>query len=89
MVPPQRRLPLRRPIAVAALAPCWWRRWAPVLPTPLKEGVNWLRRYPDWLQRAALWPEPPPFGGLAASQVGFASFQVVSTSGEVAFEGGL
>src|SRR5206468_5630436 len=47
-------------------------------------------------------PEAPPFGGLGASQVGygpsmvkqfssperFASFQVVSPSGEVAVEGG-
>jgi hypothetical protein len=74
----------------------------PVLPTPLKERVDWLRGYPDRLQRAALGPEAPPFGGLAASQVGygpsmvkqfsspkrFASFEVVTTSGEVAFEGG-
>jgi endoglucanase len=72
----------------------------PVLPMPLKNG--WLRGYPNWLHRAALRPEAPPFGGLAASQVGyrpstmkqfsspkrFASFQVMSTSDEGAFEGG-
>jgi endoglucanase len=74
----------------------------PVIPTPLKETVNRLRGYPIWSQRATLGPEPPPFGLLAASQVGygpfmvkrfsspkrFVSFQVVSESGAVAFEGG-
>ena len=113
MVPPQLRLPLRRPsgarravgltIAVAAaLAAVFGAALGPVLPTPVKERVDWLRGYPVRLQRAALGPEAPPFGGLAASQVGygpsmvkqfsspgrFASFQVVSTSGAVAFEGG-
>jgi len=72
-----------------------------VLPT-LKHEVDWVRGYPRWVQRAAQGLEAPPFGGLAASQVGygpfmvkhfsspapFASFQVVSTSGDVAFEGG-
>jgi endoglucanase len=74
----------------------------PILPTPLKQGVDWLRGHPRWLERAARGPEAPPFAALAASQVGygpsmvkqfsspkrFASFQVVSTGGEVAFEGG-
>jgi hypothetical protein len=74
----------------------------PVLPTPLKEAVDPLRGYSAWLQRAVLGAGTPPFSGLAASQVGygpfmvkqfsspkrFASFQVVSTSGEVGFEGG-
>jgi endoglucanase len=73
-----------------------------VLPTPLKEAVDGLRGYPAWRRRAALAPEAPPFAGLAASQVGygpfmvkqfsspkrFASFQVVSAGGEVAFRGG-
>jgi endoglucanase len=111
MVPPQPRLPLRRlsgarravglTIAVAALAALFVVALSRLLPTQLKEGVDWLRGYPRWLQRAALGPEAPPFAGLAASQVGygpsmvkqfsspkrFAFFQVVSTSGEVAFEG--
>jgi endoglucanase len=70
--------------------------------TPLKESVDWLLGYPAWLRRAALGPEVPPFSVLAASQVGygpsmvkqfsspryFASFQVVSDNGEVAFRGG-
>jgi len=74
----------------------------PVLPRPLKEAVNGLRGYPAWHRRAALPPEAPPFSGLAASQLGygpfmvkqfssprrFASFQVVTASGEVAFQGG-
>jgi endoglucanase len=74
----------------------------PTLPTPLKEAVDGLRGYPAWSRRAALGPEAPPFGGLAASQVGygpfmakqfssprrFASFQVVTDNGEVAFRGG-
>src|SRR5262245_50012754 len=73
-----------------------------LLSGPLKEVVDRLRGYPAWLQRAALGPEAPPFSGLAASQVGygpsmvkqfssprsFASFQVVSVSGETAFQGG-
>ena len=112
MVPPQPRLPLRRPYragravgltaAVAAAGRLAGGGAGPVLPTPLKEAMNWLRGYPAWLRRAALGPEAPPFSGLAASQVGygpsmvkqfssprrFASFQVVSTSGEVAFQGG-
>jgi hypothetical protein len=107
MVPSQPRLPLRRSsrarwavgltTAVAGLAAALVVALGPVLPTPLKEGVDWLRGYPDRLQRAALGPEAPPFGGLAASQVGygpsmvkqfssperFACFQVVSTSGEL------
>jgi hypothetical protein len=63
----------------------------PLLPTPLKEGVDSLRGYPDRLQRAALArARGPPFGGLGASRVDrgpsmvkqfssserFASFQV-------------
>ena len=112
MVPPQPRLPLRRrsgvrptvalTTAVAALATVLTVGFAPVLLTPLKQGVDGLRGYPAWLQRATLMREAPPFGGLAASQVGygpsmvkqfsspmhFASFQVVSTGGELAFEGG-
>src|SRR5262245_33584517 len=73
-----------------------------VPPTPFKQAANQLRGYPAWRQRAALGPEPLPFSGLAASQVGygpsmvkqfssprrFASFQVISDSGEVAFRGG-
>jgi endoglucanase len=75
---------------------------SPLLRTPLKQAVNGLRGYPAWRQRAALGPEAPPFSGLAASQVGygpfmvkqfsspkrFGSFQVVSDSGEVVFQGG-
>jgi hypothetical protein len=99
-----RGAPGRRPdtIVVSALATVSAVALGPVLLTPVKEGVDWLRGYPYWLQRAALAPEAPPSGGLAAWQVGygpsmvkqfssperFASFQVVSTSGEVAFEGG-
>jgi hypothetical protein len=106
MVPPQPRLPLRRPsgarwavsltIAVAALATVLVLGLGSVLPTPLKQEVEWRRGYPRWLQRAALRSEAPPFGGLAASQVGygpsmvkqfsspapFASFQVVNTRDE-------
>jgi endoglucanase len=112
MVSPQPRLPLRRSsgvrwavalsITVAALFAVLLVALGPALTTPLKNGVNWLRGYPYWLQRAALGPEAPPFTGLAASQVGygpsmvkqfsspqrFASFQVVSTNGKVALEGG-
>jgi len=89
--------------AVAAtLAALLMAPLGPLLGTPLKQAVNGLRGYPAWRQRAALGPEAPPFSGLAASQVGygpsiikqftsprrFASFQVVSASGEVAFQGG-
>jgi hypothetical protein len=112
MVPPQPRLPLRRPTgvrlaaglttAVAALATVLLAGLGPILPMPLKQKVDWLRGYPRWLQRAAQGPEAPPFGRLPASQVGygpsmvkqfsspmhFASFQVVSTGGQLAFEGG-
>jgi endoglucanase len=89
-------------MAVAVLSAVLVLALGPVLPAPLKERLDWLRGYPYWLQRAALAPEAPPFGGLAASQIGygpsmvkqfssperFASFQVVSPSGELAFEGG-
>jgi endoglucanase len=89
-------------IAVAALVAVLVVGLGPILPTPLKKGVNWLRGHPRWLQRAALGPEAPSFAGLAASQVGygpsmvkqfsspkrFASFRVVSTGGQVAFRGG-
>lgn len=81
MVPPQPRLPLRRPTgvhraialttAVAALATVLVVGLGPVLLTPLKQGVDGLRGYPAWLQRATLKREAPPFGGLAASQVGY------------------
>jgi len=74
----------------------------PVLLTPFKETVNRLRGYPASWKRATLGPEAPPFGALAASQVGygpfmvkefssprrFGSFKVVSASGEIALEGG-
>lgn len=67
----------------------------------LKQAVNQLRGYPAWLRRTALAPEEPAFSGLAASQLGygpsmvkqfsspnrFTSFQVVSATGEVAFQG--
>lgn len=73
-----------------------------VLPTPIKQAANQLRGYPAWRQRAALGPEPSPFSGLAASQVGygpsmvkqfssprrFASFKVIGDGGEVVFRGG-
>jgi len=73
-----------------------------VMPGPFKHAVNVLCGYPAWWKRAKMGPDATPFGGLAASQVGygpfmvkqfssprrFASFQVVSASGEVAFEGG-
>jgi hypothetical protein len=112
MVPPQPRLPVRRPskggravgltAAVAVLAALLVVALGPVLPTPLKGAVNQLRGYPAWRRRVALGPEAPPFGGPAASQVGygpsmvkqfpspsrFASFHVVSASGEVVFRGG-
>src|SRR5262249_28538412 len=69
---------------------------------PLKRGVDWARGYPAWHRRAALEREPAPFGRIAASQLGygpsmvkqfssprrFASFQIVSASGEAAFQGG-
>jgi endoglucanase len=91
--------------AVTALAVLLVAALGPVLPTPLKElkqALDRLRGYPAWHRRAALGPEAPPFGGLAASQVGygpvmvkqfsspkpFASFEVVNASGEVAFRGG-
>jgi endoglucanase len=68
----------------------------------LQLAANRLRGYAAWHQRAAARLDQPPFDGLAASQVGygpfsvkqfssprrFASFQVVSASGEVAFHGG-
>jgi endoglucanase len=68
----------------------------------LKKGLDRVRGYPAGLRRAALEPETPPFDRLAASQIGygpsmvkqfsspsrFASFQVVSASGELAFQGG-
>jgi endoglucanase len=87
---------------IAAVAALLLTALGPVLPRPLKDAVNRLRGYPAWRQRAALKPEAPPFAGLAASQVGygpsmvkqisspkrFTSFQVVSSSGEVAFKGG-
>ena len=104
MVTP-RRLPLPRrhlvrwtAIATAALlaavSPIWW--------SPLKGAVNRVRGYPAWLSRAGVEPEPPPFSGLAASQVGygpwmakyfssprrFESFQVVTVDGRVVFRGG-
>jgi len=74
----------------------------PALPTPFNKMVNRLRGYPAWWTRTNLGPEAPPFGGLAASQVGygpftvkqfssprpFTSFQVVNANSEVAFEGG-
>src|SRR5436305_8240094 len=73
-----------------------------VMPRPFKHAVNELRGYGAWWKRAKMGPDAVPFGGLAASQVGygpfmvkqfssprrFASFQVVSASGEMAFEGG-
>ncbi len=73
-----------------------------LLPAPLKQTVNQLRGYPSWRLRAALGSEASPFSGLATSQVGygpsmvklfsspkrFAFFQVMSTTGEVVFEGG-
>ncbi len=73
-------------------------------PAPhLKQALNQLRGYPAWLRRTALAPEEPAFSGLAASQLGygpsmvkqfsspkrFTSFQVVSATGEVAFQGGV
>jgi endoglucanase len=72
----------------------------PVLP-PFKNALNRLSGYPAWFRRSTL-TELRPFGGLAASQVGygpfmlkqfssprrFAAFQVLSVRGEVAFEGG-
>src|SRR5262245_60289750 len=68
----------------------------------LKGTVDWLRGTPAWLRRAALGPEDPAFNGLAASQVGYApsmlkqfsspkpftSFQVMSATNEVTFQGG-
>jgi endoglucanase len=73
-----------------------------ILPMPFKQAVNGVRGYPAWARRANAKPEVSPFAALAASQVGygpfivkqfssprrFASFRVVSASGEVAFEGG-
>jgi endoglucanase len=104
MVSPQPRLLLTRWLlgltaAVAALAALLL---AVLWPVPLKKGVDQLRGYPAWLRRAASGQEVAPFTGLAASQVGygpsmlkqfsspmrFASFQVVSATGELAFQGG-
>jgi Cellulase N-terminal ig-like domain len=111
MVPPKPRLPLRRlsvagwavglASAIAGMAVLLAVAQGPVLP-PLKNALDRLRGYPAWLRRAALGPELSPFGGLAASQVGygpsmakqfssptrFTAFQVVSSSGEVALQGG-
>jgi endoglucanase len=89
-------------IAIAALAGLLAVALGPRRPATLKEAVDRLRGYPAWLRRAALEPEPPAFSGLAASQVGygplmvkqfssprhFVSFQVMSTSDEVVFQGG-
>jgi hypothetical protein len=64
MVPPQSRLPLRRlsrarraiglTTAVTGLTAGLMVAVGPVLPIPLKEGVDWLRGYPDRLQRPGL-----------------------------------
>jgi endoglucanase len=111
MVSPQPRLPLRRParFGLALVLACVIATLAslmtplgPLLRTPLKQAVNALRGYSAWRLRAAQEPEPPPFSGLAASQVGygpsmvkqfssprrFGSFQVIRDNGEVAFQGG-
>ena len=85
MVPPQSRLPLRQPArarrasglaAVVALAALLAVALGVVFPAPLKEAVKGLLGYPAWRERAALGPEAPPFGGLAASQVGYGPFMV-------------
>src|SRR5690242_244751 len=108
MVSPEPRLPLmlsrpRRPvglrIALAALALLLIvMGLVRVLPASLKQEVDRWRGYPTWLKRTAQRPEPPPFGGLAASQVGygpsmvkqfsspkrFTSFELFSDTGELA-----
>ena len=89
-------------IAVAVVAGSLTVALGASRPATLKEAVDRLRGYPAWLRRAAIEPEPPAFSGLASSQVGygplmvkqfssprrFVSFQVVSTSGEIVFQGG-
>ena len=42
-----------------------------VLPRPLEQVFDELQGYPAWSRRAGLSPEAPPFGRLAASQVGY------------------
>ena len=89
-------------VAVATLTALLVLTLGLVLPRPLKQVFDEFRGYQAWSRRAALGPEAPSFGGLAASQVGygpsmlkqfsspqpFGSFTVVSTSGELAFQGG-
>jgi endoglucanase len=106
MVPPQSRLSLSQRFgltaAIATLAALLAAALVGVLSAPVKEAAKGLLGYQAWRHRAALGREAPPFGGLAASQVGygpfmlkqfsasrpFASFHVVSATGEVAFQGG-
>ena len=81
MVPPQSRVPLNQvygadravgfTVAVAAVTALLVLGLGLVLPTPLKQVFDQLRGYPAWSRRAALGPEAPSFGGLAASQVGY------------------
>jgi endoglucanase len=99
-IPLSRRFGL--PAAVATLAVLLATAAVSVLSAPLKEAAKGLLGYQARRQRAALGSEAPAFGGLAASQVGygpfmfkqfsaperFASFRVVSATGEVAFQGG-
>jgi endoglucanase len=89
-------------LAVATMTALLVLTWGLSLPRTLKQVFNELRGYPAWSRRAALGPEAPPFSRLAASQVGygpsmlkqfsspqpFGSFTVVSTSGELALQGG-
>jgi endoglucanase len=69
---------------------------------PTKDLLNRLRGYPAWFLRGTTKLEVPPFGRLAASQLGygpfmvkqfssprrFTSFQVINAAGEVVLRGG-
>jgi hypothetical protein len=88
MVPPQPRLPLRlwpgaRPAVAShyrgsrAGRSVWGTGTDPGPADAAQARVDWLRRCPRWLQRAALGPEALPFGRLAASQVGYGGHAIL------------
>jgi hypothetical protein len=82
MVPPQSRFPVNQhrvvglTVVVAAATAVLVLTLGLVLPRPVKHVFDVLRGYPAWSRRAALGPEAPPFGRLAASQVGYGPFML-------------